>query len=689
MRLRRQLLLASVFTLSLPWVGCQYIREVETVLIEGQNQALLTTAKAMRTVLESDQAFIEELSRIHQHRDAQAIHLHRLSATMRLDGYKEEWDNAQTPPQLLPPLNADASESSSARIWAAESADRAWLFVDVPFAPSNYYSPGKDYRQSDQLRLSVQAQQQDSLQHYRVITSSPGLARVFSEAAGVNSVEHRIKAYWRELSNGYQIELSLPRQWSSHAVGVEILSEGQVVFSNTRAADDPPPATRTNDSIVAKLRQFDLNNLRVDLAAANGAFLGEAGNINQVNKRNPPWFMQLIFDFALRKEEYPELADAKALGHFRHNEGIIDSLSGKANLSNYQYRGSLVTSASVPIRGGKSVVGSLIAIQNTNNLSAFTDAAFNRLLMYSILVTLGAALAFGLYASWLSYRILQLRKSVREAVSDQGGVVSSFKASAIKDEIGDLSRGFGDLLQRLKDYTDYLKTLSNRLSHELRTPLAIVSSSLDNLEQETDPLQAQTFVTRAKSGTERISRILNAMSATQRVEQSIATATHEPVNLHTLLHQLVDAYRDAYPHAQFSLQTQVEPNQTSILGAPDLIVQLLDKLIDNAVDFCTPGQSIRIELIERPERLIIGIANPGPHLADTMRDQLFDSMVSLRKSNASANHLGFGLYIAKIIAQSHNAFIEAKNIHTAEGEGFDGVWFEVHFVPAPSAASSG
>jgi len=66
-----------------------------------------------------------------------------------------------------------------------------------------------------------------------------------------------------------------------------------------------------------------------------------------------------------------------------------------------------------------------------------------------------------------------------------------------------------------------------------------------------------------------------------------------------------------------------------------------------------------------------------------------DGKWRVRKRVARASPWGFGLYIAKIIAASHNAFIEVKNVLTAEGWGFDGVRFDVHFVPAPSAASSG
>ena len=43
-RLRTKLLLLALTTLALPWAGCQYAREMETVLRESEQQSLLAVA---------------------------------------------------------------------------------------------------------------------------------------------------------------------------------------------------------------------------------------------------------------------------------------------------------------------------------------------------------------------------------------------------------------------------------------------------------------------------------------------------------------------------------------------------------------------------------------------------------------------------------------------------------------------
>ncbi|MEM9056305.1 MAG: histidine kinase, partial [Pseudomonadota bacterium] len=51
MSLRKQLLLISLATLILPWAGCEYAREMEEALRQGQQDALLGSAAAVANAL--------------------------------------------------------------------------------------------------------------------------------------------------------------------------------------------------------------------------------------------------------------------------------------------------------------------------------------------------------------------------------------------------------------------------------------------------------------------------------------------------------------------------------------------------------------------------------------------------------------------------------------------------------------
>jgi signal transduction histidine kinase len=105
------------------------------------------------------------------------------------------------------------------------------------------------------------------------------------------------------------------------------------------------------------------------------------------------------------------------------------------------------------------------------------------------------------------------------------------------------------------------------------------------------------------------------------------------------------------------------------MGSPELLIQMLDKLVDNAVGFSASDDTIRIGLAKENDELLLTVMNPGPSLPERMRAQLFDSMVSMR-GGENSRHLGLGLYVAKLIAEGHGGRITADNVP-------DGVVFEI------------
>jgi signal transduction histidine kinase len=236
---------------------------------------------------------------------------------------------------------------------------------------------------------------------------------------------------------------------------------------------------------------------------------------------------------------------------------------------------------------------------------------------------------------------------------------SALPSALADDEIGDLSRSFSWVLQQLGEYNDYLRSLASKLSHELRTPLAIVTSSLENLEHEPLNEASLGYTARAREGADRLRQILSAMSEASRVEELMKNAEPERFDLHSVLDSITCAYRDAYQERSFDFACDID--DASAMGSPELLIQMLDKLVDNAVDFSDSGDTIAIGLSGTDDTLEVTVTNPGPPLPERMRSQMFDSMVSMRGGKDS-RHLGLGLYVARLIAQGHGGHISADNV---------------------------
>jgi signal transduction histidine kinase len=306
--------------------------------------------------------------------------------------------------------------------------------------------------------------------------------------------------------------------------------------------------------------------------------------------------------------------------------------------------------------------------QQGDQLLELRDRALMHLFNLTLFCTaLAVAVAFGV-ASWISVRIGRLRMAAETAISHEGKIRLAMPESGRADEIGALSRSFEGLLERLDEHAQYLRTLGGKLSHELRTPLTIVRSSLDNLESEGIRADQRGYVTRAREGALRLQSILSALGAAARVEESIGQAERLRFDLGELLQSAVAGYRNAFPAARIELE--VPPDACFLQGAPDLVVQMLDKLIENAVDFCSSPGTITVRLTRTGTRYELTVANDGPPIPEAMLGRLFESLFENRQGKDEKPHFGLGLYIVRLIAEFHGGGAAAANPPDAGGVVF-------------------
>ena len=193
-------------------------------------------------------------------------------------------------------------------------------------------------------------------------------------------------------------------------------------------------------------------------------------------------------------------------------------------------------------------------------------------------------------------------------------------------------------------------------------------SSLDNLESEQVPPSARVYLERARQGSERLNAILIAMGAATRVEEAIGSAERVSFDLVPVLESAVAAYRGAFPERSF--RTELPAEGVVIRGAPDLIVQMLDKLIDNAVDFSPAGALIIVRLCLDSQAAVIEVDNPGPALPAHVQGRLFESLWQSRAGADSQPHFGLGLYIVRLIAEFHGGEASAANLPDGSGVRF-------------------
>lgn len=462
-----------------------------------------------------------------------------------------------------------------------------------------------------------------------------------------------------------------PRLFETRAEPLQSLSSGRASDESAASSSAPAAAVPASPDIEQIIRGLSRTTARIWVVDREQNILARAGSLRRA--QSPPSAASAAQgSFFARTGQWLELEVLQPLYARvlqQPNEDFSDERSGRAIAAGKDVEGALagiltverrptadgkavIVSAAHPIWVGDEVKGAVVVEETTNAVLAERNRAFARLFNIVLAALLIGSVALTLYASWLSTRIRRLRDEAEAAIDAHGRVRVMVTGSNAGDEIGDLSRSFGSALARLAQYASYQEAMASRLSHELRTPIAVVRSSLDALCMQTLPDEARVYMERAQQGLNRLAHILTRMTEATRLEQSLADAERQRFDLARVIAGCVDGYRAAYPQQAIALN--LPAGQIFFEGAPELIAQMLDKLVANAVEFATPGTPIKVALERNGLGLRLSVANQGPVLPLDMHGRLFDSMVSVRTDQSRDEpHLGLGLYIVRLIAEFH------------------------------------
>ncbi|MBT2143650.1 MULTISPECIES: ATP-binding protein [unclassified Rhodanobacter] len=670
MTLRRKLLLVALCTLALPIAGWLYVRQMETLLREGQAQALLASANAVARSLVVTGAMAPASGR--------GWYVQQAPNPITVDGYGDDW--APLTPWSQP-LGARG------KLLLAADDDGLYLYADVR-ATRRTRADADDANALAADHLILSLGNANGRRRYLLASAAPGPLTARPLDPPVDGLPELITAQWQEDGSGYRVELRLPRGLQLHTLGVGVYD---AAAGGDRLAADTRPLLSYSDKLSGELVQLVPDRVQARVLAPQGWLLARSGRLNTMpgSDGQPGWFAALVYrsllatrleDASLWAQDVPRL-DTREVAAAGIGKPVSVWRSGEE-------RGSVVLAAAVPIERAGQVDGVLLLEQASRTVPLLANRALFGLLLTSFGVLLVAGGILLLFATRLSLRLGRLRNAAERAQLNDGRLDGLFERGKFPmtdapDEIGDLARSFERLFEVVGNYTDYLRTLASKLSHELNTPLAIVKSSLDNLEHALQeraalPAEAQPYLARARDGVARLGALVRAMSESSRMERAIAAAEPEDVDLREVVRGCADAYRPLIGARRLDCMLPDAPLRLHC--APELVAQALDKLLDNALSFTPPDGWLRLTLRGAPDGAEIELANQGPPLPAAMQGRLFDSLVSLRDkaTPGDAPHLGLGLYVVRLVAERHGGVASARNLDDGGGVAFS---LRLHGMP--------
>jgi dedicated sortase system histidine kinase len=701
--IRVKLLFLSLFLFAIPWLGYQFVQEMESYLRAGQEQTLVGTARAVATALhERPKLFDNHASYLSDVKPGTDLYAHNIIDPIQLDGQLVDWlDYSQLAvnygaEHLLEANVAYQTDSLNFKHMVGKYRNYLYAYFDVK--DDSVVLRGENslrVDRNDHLQIAL-LDEKDNFHRYIVATDSPGWVNAYLLDENLASnrpqkLETDIQGHWRLTDAGYVLEIRLPlsalsSQIAFAIVDVDDAEQREVKYSvgtaNTSQSDSLGTVLVPSPEIESIVDGLKHSNARVWVLDRHKRVLARSGEIQKAVGINPRstdktgyawwnhieknWLLPLYHRILTKPpaDFIDELDNAFKLQGREVDQALVGTPDSLWRLS--PDKKAVILSAAHPIWIEEEVMGAVVVEQTTHGIRSFRNKALEKLFNIILGVVIFGTFALFIFASRISSRIRKLRNDTERAIDFNGKIIGNIEPSKTKDEIGDLSRSFHNVLEKLGQYNTYLENMSARLSHELRTPVAIVNSSLENLQMENSNAESSPYIRRAKEGVLRLSKILSNMSEATRLENALRSTDREDFVANEVVLGCVEGYKLAYPN--YKLITKVTDQVAALNGSPELFAQMLDKIVANAVEFSEEQAEILVTLEKKGQKTALMICNQGPLLPDNMQNELFDSMVSVRhQKDIQQPHLGLGLYIARIIADYHKGNVSIYNNEKSDG----------------------
>ncbi len=272
---------------------------------------------------------------------------------------------------------------------------------------------------------------------------------------------------------------------------------------------------------------------------------------------------------------------------------------------------------------------------------------------------------------------------------------------SVRDTTGENIKGIAvtvqDLTREVQLNAAQKRFISN-VSHELRTPLFNIKSYVETLydlgEQLTKDEQKE-FLGVANSETDRLTRLVNDVLDLSKLESG-RTIQLEALSIKEAMEQTLRNYKLNAEDKNVKLILNVESNLTFVLANWDMILQVLDNLVGNALKFSKEGGTINLKAYTWPDICVASPVDPdnkAPHceilspipkirvevsdtgcgISELDQQRIFERFYRVEDSVHTEVGTGLGLSIVKGIVDKHGSEIRMAS-EPNTGTTF---WFEL------------
>jgi hypothetical protein len=255
-----------------------------------------------------------------------------------------------------------------------------------------------------------------------------------------------------------------------------------------------------------------------------------------------------------------------------------------------------------------------------------------------------------------------LRRAVAERLAPAASTAEAIAAgdlsrrvplSARGDEFDQLGATMNTMLGRIATLMEGVRGVSDSLAHDLRTPLARARAQLEEAlaSARDEPAALRGALERGIADLDSIIRIFHALLRIAEAEAGARRAAFRALDLAEVAADAAEFYGAAAEAKGQEIVLSL-PAALPLTGDPDLLLQAVANLLDNAVKFSPAGGRILLSAEALPGAVEIRVADGGPGIAPPDRARAGERFFRADAARSTPGS-GLGLSLVRAVAHLH------------------------------------
>jgi two-component system sensor histidine kinase SenX3 len=204
------------------------------------------------------------------------------------------------------------------------------------------------------------------------------------------------------------------------------------------------------------------------------------------------------------------------------------------------------------------------------------------------------------------------------------------------------------------------------VSHELKTPIGALGLLAETMAATDDPSVVQHLAERVVREADRLSRIVDDLLDLSTIEAQ-ESPSRAPIPVRLLVAETVDLVQAAADLADVPIRISPEPPEIEIACDRRQMRSALMNLLDNAIKYSGPGQSIEVGARVDGDRLELVVRDHGIGIPTRDLERIFERFYRVdRARSRDTGGTGLGLAIVRHVVQAHGGEV---TVTSSEGDG--------------------